>query len=115
VNHQYVPSWVPAEAVAEVDLSELATEAPGLREQCARLGALLHANVAAYRRDARGQPGGLCSRYRPISLPRAQARELARAEQMFPTVLFVAYERPFERQATPNVSKEKTPTPDRST
>lgn len=103
MNQRYVPSWVPAEALAEIDLSELATEAPGLREHCARLSARLGANVAVYRRDARGQSGGLCSRYRPISLTPGQVRELTHAEQMFPAVLFVAYERPSEP------SNEKAP------
>jgi hypothetical protein len=89
-----VPPWVPAEASAEIDLSELAAEVPEVREQCARLGALLEANVAAYRRDAQGRPGGLCCYYRAMRLTPAQMTELARAEHMFPTVLFVAYGRP---------------------
>jgi hypothetical protein len=78
-----------------------------VREQCARLGALLEANVAAYRRDAQGRPGGLCSYYRAMSLTPAQMTELARAEHMFPTVLFVVYGRPLGRRPIPNVANEK--------
>jgi RimJ/RimL family protein N-acetyltransferase len=103
----HVPPWVPAEASAEIDLSELAAEVPEVREQCARLGALFEANVAAYRRDAQGRPGGLCSYYRAMSLTPAQMTELARAEHMCPTVLFVAYGEPLERQPIPNVANEK--------
>jgi RimJ/RimL family protein N-acetyltransferase len=88
------PPWIPAEALAEIDLSELASDAPGLREECARLGAMLGANVAAYRRDALGRPGGLCSRYESMTLNAAQLSELARAERMFPDAVFVAYSKP---------------------
>jgi hypothetical protein len=91
-----VPPWVPGEALGEIDLSELADDAPGILEQCARLGLLLDANVAAYRRDARGRPGGLCSRYRAADLTAAQVAELARAEQTLAEVAFVAYGRPLE-------------------
>jgi hypothetical protein len=92
-----VPPWVPREALAELDVSELADDTPRIREQCARLSAVLSANVAAYRRDASGQPGGLCSRYRAADLTPPHIAELARAEQTFPEVAFVAYGRPLQR------------------
>ena len=94
------PPWLPAEALAEIDLSELARDAPGVREECTRLGAALGANVAAYRRDAQGRPGGLCSKYKAMTLNAAQLGELARAERMFPDAMFVAYSKPLERHAT---------------
>jgi RimJ/RimL family protein N-acetyltransferase len=92
-----VPPWVPAEARPDVDFSELADDSPTLRAECARLGPLLGANVAAYRRDAAGRPGGLCSRYRSMALTVAQLHELKDAERRFPDVAFVAYRRPLER------------------
>jgi RimJ/RimL family protein N-acetyltransferase len=91
------PPWVPAETLDDIDLSELASDAPGLRDECARLGAALGANVAAYRRDAKGRPGGLCSRYKAMDLNAAQLSELACAERMFPDAMFVAYKNPLER------------------
>jgi RimJ/RimL family protein N-acetyltransferase len=93
-----VPSWVPDEARPDMDFSELADDSPTLRAECARLGALLGANVAAYRREAPGQPGGLCSRYRSMTLTVDQLGELKRAEGLFPNVAFVAYRRPLERR-----------------
>jgi RimJ/RimL family protein N-acetyltransferase len=93
-----VPPWVPAEAWPDVDFSELEADSPTLRAECARLGALLGANVAAYRRDAAGRPGGLCSRYRSMGLTVAQLHELKDAERRFPDVAFVAYRRPLERR-----------------
>jgi hypothetical protein len=92
-----VPSWVPVEVLAVVDLSELAPESPGLYEECVRLGALLGANVAAYRRDACGQPEGLCSFYRAMNLTPTQLTELACAEVKFSDVAFVAYQSPLVR------------------
>jgi hypothetical protein len=100
-----VPPWVPTEVLVEIDLSELAPEIPGLGEACARLGASLGANIAAYCRDAGGRPGGLCSYYRAKSLTPAQTSELARAEQLFPEVAFVAYQSPLERLPVPDALK----------
>ena len=91
-----VPGWVPPDDLPGIDVSELAPEVPGLHEQCGRLGLLLGANVAAYRRDARGQPEGLCSRYRAARLGSTELAELTGTEQMFPDVAFVAYARPLE-------------------
>ena len=91
-----VPPWVPKEALAELDLSELA-DTPETREQCTRLSELLGANVAEYRRDSRGRPRGLCSRYRAADLTPAQLTELRRAEKMCPGIAFVAYGRPLVR------------------
>jgi hypothetical protein len=93
MSHAHVPPWVPAEVLAGLDLSELATEDPTVRQQCARLGRALDANVAAYRRDAQGAPGGLCSYYGAMLLTPAQMREVFNAEEMCTAVLFVAYER----------------------
>jgi hypothetical protein len=95
-----VPSWVPEEARPDIDLSELAANSSTLRAECARLAALLGANVAAYRRDAPGGPGGLCSRYRSMTLTVGQLHELRRAERLFPDVAFVAYRRPLERRGS---------------
>jgi hypothetical protein len=91
-----VPPWLPADALAEIDVSELAQDAPGLRDECVLLGVLLGANVAAYRQGAKGRPRGLCSYYRAAELGPAQLAELARAEHKFPGVLFVAYRCPLE-------------------
>jgi hypothetical protein len=102
MNVPAAPPWVPAEILAEIDLSELAAEVLGLSEECGRLGATLGANIAAYRRDAPGRPGGLCSYYRAMSLTPAQMSELARAEQMFPGVALVAYKNPLERLTVPD-------------
>lgn len=93
------PPWVPAEAQAKIDVSELARDAPGLQDECARLSAVLGAKVAAYRHDAKGRAGGLCSYYRAADLMAAQLGEIARAERKFPDVLFVAYRCPLEQNA----------------
>jgi hypothetical protein len=102
-----VPPWVPTEMRTQLDLSELAAADPLLHQECARLGALLGANVAAYRRGAEGRPGGLCSYYRAMDLIPTQVSELAGAELRFPEVLFVAYRSPLERQqgAAPSPSR----------
>jgi hypothetical protein len=97
-GRRIVPPWVPAAVLAEIDVAELATEAPGLREECARLEALLGANVAAYRRGARPRIGGLCSRYRAMALGSSHLSALACAEQMFPEVVFVAYQKPVTKR-----------------
>jgi hypothetical protein len=96
-NVPAVPAWVPREMLAELDLSELAGDDPSLREECSRLGSLLGANVAAYRKDARGAANGLCSYYLVKHLRPHQMRELTRAETRFPDVVFVAYRSPLER------------------
>jgi hypothetical protein len=85
--------------LAELDLSELAGEDPRIRDACSRLGALLGANVAAYRRDAQGRPNGLCSYYRVMDLTPRQVRELTRVEENFSDVVFVAYRSPLEQRA----------------
>jgi hypothetical protein len=94
-----VPPWVPAAVRAEIDVAELATEAPGVREECVRLEALLGANLAAYRRGARSGAGGLCSRYRAMALGPDHLSALACAERKFPEVVFVAYRKPLTSRA----------------
>lgn len=87
-----LPPWIAREVLDAIDTSELAENRPGLIEECLRLGTVIGANVAAYRSDARGVPGGLCSYYRAANLPPASLRELTRAEGSFWGVVFVAYQ-----------------------
>jgi RimJ/RimL family protein N-acetyltransferase len=91
-NPRALPPWISAEILAAIDLSELAEDSPGLVEECVRLGKVVGANVAAYRSDARGLQGGLCSYYRAANLSPALLRELTRAERTFLRVVFVAYQ-----------------------
>jgi hypothetical protein len=103
-----VPPWVPDDMLEELDLSELAAGRPELHAECARLGALLGAHIAAYRRNAHGRPRGLCSYYRVMDLVPSQVGELTSAEQAFPEVVFVAYRSPLERQppkASPSLTR----------
>lgn len=96
-NPRALPPWIPAEALAAIDTSELAEDSPGLIEECVRLGQVVGANVAAYRSDARGVQGGLCSCYRAADLPPALQWELTRAERRFVGVVFVAYQSPLAK------------------
>jgi RimJ/RimL family protein N-acetyltransferase len=96
-NPRAIPPWIPAEVLAAIDPSELAEDSPGVIEECVRLGKAVGANVAAYRSDARGVQGGLCSYYRAANLPTALLWELTRAERTFPGIVFVAYQFPLAR------------------
>ena len=96
-NPRALPPWISAKVLAAIDPSELAEDSPGLVEECVRLGKVVGANVAAYRSDAQGVQGGLCSYYRAANLPPALLRELTRAERTFVGVVFVAYHSPLAR------------------
>ncbi len=93
----YRPRWLPKHEAGQVDLSEIAAPSESLEAECARLGQLLGAHVAAYRRDARARPTGLCSRFRYALLDGDQMRCITEAERRHSDVVFVAYASPLTR------------------
>lgn len=96
-NPDAIPSWVPAEIRAEIDLSELSGMDPKALQERDSLCVELDLNVAAYPSTARGMPHGLCSVFRAARLSGPQIQRLQSSESTFPGTAFVAYCKPLQR------------------